>query len=146
VRERAIGACFPGILPGGHVAPNFDKLETYKLAVEYVALTRPLVLRLRKEDEIMADQLHRAVLSIVCNTAEGAGEFSPGEKRKFYRYALRSATETIGILDAAHAIGLTRDNEYQQARETGSRLVGKLTKLVIVTSDRIAANKKTKAK
>jgi len=128
------------------MAPNFDKLDTYKLAVEYVALTRPLVLRLRKEDLFMADQLHRAVLSIVCNTAEGAGEFSPGEKRKFYRYALRSATETIGILDAAHAIGSTRGAEYELARETGSKIVGKLTRLIIVTSDRIAEMKKAKAR
>lgn len=35
----------------------------------------------------------RAGLSVLANFAEGAGESSPGDKARFYRYSLRSASE-----------------------------------------------------
>jgi four helix bundle protein len=112
-------------------ATHFDKLDAYQLAIEYVRLTRPLVLRLRTSDMPMADQLQRAVLSIPCNLAEGAGEFSPRDKARFYRYALRSTTESIALLDASRAIGACREPEHPRSREAGMRLVMMLTRLVL---------------
>lgn len=47
----------------------------------------------------LADQLRRASTSIPLNIAEGAGEFSPREKVRFYRMARRSACECFAILD-----------------------------------------------
>ncbi|MGH7501044.1 MAG: four helix bundle protein [Longimicrobiales bacterium] len=38
-------------------------------------------------------QLLRAIASVALNIAEGAAEFSPGEKVRFYRIARRSAAE-----------------------------------------------------
>jgi four helix bundle protein len=69
---------------------SFDRLDSYRAAISLVGQVRPLVLRLRRQEGDMADQLHRAVLSVACNTAEGAGEFSAGDKARLYRYALRS--------------------------------------------------------
>jgi four helix bundle protein len=54
----------------------------------------------------LADQLHRASLSIVLNIAQGAGEFSPSDKARFYRMALRSGTECAAIIDASTALGV----------------------------------------
>jgi four helix bundle protein len=113
------------------MAINFDKLDAYRVAIEYVGLTRRLVLRLRKSDLPMADQLQRAVISVPCNLAEGAGEFSPRDKARFYRYALRSTTESIALLDASHAIGICDGEEYARSREAGMRLVMMLTRLVL---------------
>ena len=48
----------------------------------------------------VGDQLRRAATSITFNIAEGAGEFRPNEKARFYRLARRSATESASILDA----------------------------------------------
>jgi four helix bundle protein len=45
----------------------------------------------------LADQLRRASTSIVLNIAEGAGEYSPKDKAKFYRFAKRSAAECSAI-------------------------------------------------
>jgi four helix bundle protein len=115
---------------------SFDQLDAYRVALEYVALTRPLVLRLRRSELVLADQLHRAVLSIPCNLAEGAGEFSPGDKRRFYRYALRSSTETVALLDCIHAAALLADDEHARCRILGIRLVAMMTRLVLSTSDR----------
>jgi hypothetical protein len=40
-----------------------------------------------------------AATSIGLNLAEGAGEFSPRDKARFYRMARRSAVESAAILD-----------------------------------------------
>jgi four helix bundle protein len=117
---------------------HFDCLDVYRASIDYVRLTRPLVLRLRRDDAAMADQLQRAVLSVACNIAEGAGEFSAGDKARLYRYALRSATESIAILDASSAVGVLRADEHSDIRGTGTRLVAMLTRLVLVTGDRTA--------
>jgi four helix bundle protein len=120
-------------------ANQFDKLDAYRAAIEYVGLTRTLILRLRATELPMADQLDRAVLSIPCNLAEGAGEFSPGDKRRFYRYALRSTTESIALLDVSRRIGFSDPDEHSRMRELGMRLVAMLTRLVQVASARTGA-------
>jgi four helix bundle protein len=110
---------------------HFDRLDAYRLAIEFVSQTRPLVLRLRRSDPAMADQLQRAVISVPCNVAEGAGEFSLGDKARFYRYALRSSTECVALLDASRAIGALGAEDHAGIRETGIRLVMMLTRLVL---------------
>jgi four helix bundle protein len=114
-------------------ATPFDQLDVYRTAITYVKLTRPLVLRLKKDDPTMADQLHRAVLSIPCNTAEGAGEFSTGDKARLYRYALRSTAETVALLDAAHELRNSDAAEHRRMRKCAMRLFAMLTKLVLAT-------------
>ncbi len=47
----------------------------------------------------MRDQIDRASGSVVANIAEGAGEFRPREKARFYRMARRSAIEISAWLD-----------------------------------------------
>ena len=110
---------------------RFDQLDVYRASIQYVGVTRPLVLRLRRVDPVMSDQLHRALISIPCNTAEGSGEFSPGDKAKLFRYALRSTTETIALVDTAREIGLCGEEEHRRCRELGDRVVAMLTKLVL---------------
>jgi four helix bundle protein len=115
---------------------QFDKLDAYRAAIEFVGLVRPLVLKLRRTDLPLADQLDRAAISIPCNLAEGAGEFSPGDKTRFYRYALRSTTECIAILDICGRLKIGIPESHAATRELGMRLVAMLTRLVLVTSGR----------
>lgn len=114
---------------------RFQQMDVYVAAIDYVGQTRQLVLRLRRSDPVLGDQLHRSVVSIPLNIAEGAGEFSPADKARFYRYALRSCTETLAILDVCRRIGLMKPDE-QAAYETGNRVVAMLTRLVASTADR----------
>ena len=115
---------------------QFDRLDAYRTAVRYVGQTRALVMRLRTADPVLADQLHRCVLSVPLNIAEGAGEFSTGDKRRFYRYALRSATESVAVLDVCAEVGLLERDDWNTCRETGMRIVAMMTGLVLAMSDR----------
>jgi four helix bundle protein len=115
---------------------QFDRLDAYRAAIEFVGLVRPLVLKLRRTDPPLADQLDRATVSIPCNLAEGAGEFSPGDKTRFYRYALRSTTESIAILDVCGRLNTALPESHAATRDLGMRLVAMLTRLVLVTSGR----------
>jgi four helix bundle protein len=115
---------------------HFDRLDAYRAAVEYVGLLWPLVRQLRGEDRNLADQLSRSAVSIPLNIGEGAGEFSTKDKARFYRYALRSTTETIAVIDVCHRIGLLTRSGHQEARELATRLVAMLTRLTVVTRQR----------
>jgi len=55
----------------------------------------------------LRDQLERASLSIVLNTAESAGRSSALDKARFVTIARGSATECAAILDVLLARGLT---------------------------------------
>jgi four helix bundle protein len=78
---------------------DHEKLDVYKVAVEFVILSNEITEQLPRGKSYLADQLQRASSSISLNIAEGAGEFSSSEKCRFYRMAKRSATECAGILD-----------------------------------------------
>src|SRR5450432_1334217 len=81
----------------------------------------------------LADQLRRAASSIAFNIAEGAGEFAPADKARFYRMARRSATESAAILDGCRALSLTTD-ESPTARAVLLRIVAMLTAMVVKIS------------
>ena len=85
---------------------DHERLEVYQEAIRFLVTADTLAEQLPPGRAYLADQLHRAALSIVLNLAEGAGEFSPSEKARFYRMALRSATECAAIIDASTALGV----------------------------------------
>jgi len=72
---------------------DHEKLEVYQVAISFVGIADDIVDNLPVGRSYLADQLHRAAASISNNIAEGAGEFAPKEKKRFYRMARRSATE-----------------------------------------------------
>ena len=77
----------------------------------------------------MRDQLRRAANSVVLNIAEGAGEFAPAEKARFYRIAKRSATEAAAQVIVADRLGLTSGADVPRARELLLRLVSMLVRM-----------------
>ena len=56
--------------------------------------------------------------------AEGAGEHSPPEKRRFYRIARRSAAEALAALDVLRVIGVVDAVQIETARAQGNCHVG----------------------
>lgn len=75
------------------------------------------------------DQLLRASTSVVLNIAEGAGEYSPREKARFYRMARRSATECSATLDVSVRHGCVTDDARSAARTVIVEIVAMLTAL-----------------
>ena len=70
---------------------DHEKLDIYQHALAFVATAHQIGDELPGKRGDLGDQLRRASTSIALNIAEGAGEFAPREKARFYRIARRSA-------------------------------------------------------
>ena len=109
---------------------DHEKLEVYKTSIEFVALADKIVRRLRRGRSYLADQLQRAATSISLNIAEGAGEFSNGDKARFYRIAKRSATECAAILDVCRTLDVIDEKQLQDGHDKIVEIVSMLTRMV----------------
>ncbi len=108
---------------------DHEKLDIYQHALTFVATAQQLADELPGKRGDLGDQLRRASTSIALNIAEGAGEFAPREKARFYRIARRSAVECAAILDVAVRLGLVGVAQ-PQAREDLVRIVGGIVRLI----------------
>ena len=108
---------------------DHEKLDIYQHALTFVATAHQIGDELPGKRGELGDQLRRASTSIALNLAEGAGEFAPREKARFYRIARRSAVECAAILDVAARLGLVRAAQ-SQAREDLIRIVGGIVRLI----------------
>ena len=102
---------------------DHEKLEVYRVAVEYADAADTIAAKMKRGNAHIRDPLRRASDSIVNNVAEGAGEFQPAEKARFYRIALRSCTESAATLHlpAARACGTRSHRGRPHPFETGRR-------------------------
>jgi len=108
---------------------DHEKLDVYQAAIDLVVLINTVIGDLPRGRAYLADQLQRAGASIPLNIAEGAGEFSPNEKIRFYRIAKRSATECAGIIDICRRLEIIDEKNYSKSRELLMRIVAMLTKM-----------------
>ena len=109
---------------------DHEKLDVYQISIDFVATADDVVEHLPRGRRYLADQLQRAALSVPLNIAEGAGEFSPKDKKRFYRIALRSATECAAILDVCRRLKLSDGATLSSGRDYLLRIVSMLTRLV----------------
>jgi len=109
---------------------DHERLEVYRFAIRFVILADEIVENLPRGRAYLADQLRRAGSSIALNIAEGAGEYAPTEKARFYRMAKRSATECSSILDILQHLQLIDEGLFSRARELLVRVVAMLIKMV----------------
>jgi len=115
---------------------DHEKLDVYQLAIEYADAAEEIAQMLQAGHAHTRDQLRRASDSIVNNTAEGAGEFLPGEKARFYRMALRSGTESAATLHTCLRRRLADPHKIDEARKLLKRVVQMLTRLVNAMKER----------
>lgn len=113
-----------------------EKLDVYHLSLDVILQVDDLLKRLPKGRAYLTDQFHRAVLSVPLNIAEGAGEFSPAEKARFYRIALRSATECSALVDVCEKLGLLKTAERDDLHSNFSRIIAMLTRMAANASER----------
>ena len=108
---------------------DHEKLDVYQVATQFLIEADNFCLSLPKGRNYIIEQIRRASLSICLNIAEGAGEYSSGEKKRFYRMARRSATECAALLDGARVLNLIIMEEFEPARTLLIRIVAMLVKL-----------------
>ena len=109
---------------------DFERLEVYQTSLDYLILIEQLIRSLPKGNFHLCDQLYRASTSITLNIAEGAGEYAPKEKARFYRMAKRSATESASVLEILQKLKLTEEKTYNKGREYLIRVVSMLTRMI----------------
>jgi four helix bundle protein len=108
-----------------------EKLLVHRLALELNRMVEPLARRAAASGRRdLADQLQRAAASIPLNIAEGAAEFPPAEKARFYRMARRSAEETRTALRLIAACAAIPDAAIAPARHLTTRLTILLLNLI----------------
>ncbi len=77
---------------------RFERLAVWRKAVELFALVDTLVESLPRRLRFgLADQIHRAALSISSNIAEGAGRETAADMRHFYTTAKASTFELVSL-------------------------------------------------
>ena len=108
---------------------DHERLNVYQLSLDFVVTASDIVENLPKGRAHLADQLHRASTSIVWNIAEGAGEFSPADKARFYRIARRSPTESATSLDICRQLKLIDEATFSHGRQQLVRIVSMLVRL-----------------
>jgi len=76
---------------------KFEKLEVYKLALDYIDLIYDAADKLPPSERYnLISQIKRAATSIALNIAEGStGQSDPEQGRRFLAMAIRSLLETV---------------------------------------------------
>jgi four helix bundle protein len=118
-------ACLPARRP--NVAPDCERLDAYRVAVEFQLLAASMCSSRRLG--ALRDQLDRASVSVVLNIAEGSGRFTPTEKAHFYLIARGSAMECLAALSLLQARSLVSPELYRRSRPLLTRVVAMLTRL-----------------
>ena len=109
--------------------PDHEHLDVYRVALQFVEDVHNLARRLPAGNSHLTDQLSRAATSVALNIAEGAGEYSRAEKKRFYRMAKRSASECTAVLDVLQIVHNLAPDEIAGRKRLAVRIIAMLVKL-----------------
>jgi four helix bundle protein len=108
---------------------SFQKLDVYRRAVEFLALTAEVSAEVPRGNAALLDQLRRAASSIPLNIAEAAGRTGQADAARTYAIARGSAMECAAVLDALLVLKVVEPGPHQRGIELLERIVAMLTKL-----------------
>ena len=109
---------------------EFEKLDVYKVTLDFLASADDVAAALPKGRRYLKDQLRRGANSIAANLAEGVGEYSPAEKVRFYRISRRSAVECASHLLACRHLALVEDGLIARGLDQLLRIVAMQTSMI----------------
>ena len=112
------------------MAFKFEKLDVWKLGIEYANDVHLLTRKFPKEEMFsLSSQFKRAADSISLNIAEGAIGNTTPEVKRFLTFASRSCAECITCLYHALARGYISQEEFDNYYRTTEVLFIKVNKL-----------------
>ena len=89
---------------------KFEKLEVWRLALEYIDLIYEIAAMLpRSEEYNLKSQMIRAATSVALNIAEGSTGQTDAEQARFLGMALRSLLETVACQHLISRRGYLQD-------------------------------------
>ena len=109
---------------------DHERMDVYQGSLKFLVMSAAIIEAFPPGRSHLADQMHRAAVSITLNIAEGAGEFSKAEKARFYRMAKRSGTECAAVLDICRVLHITTALLLIEARDIIIKIVSMLIKLI----------------
>lgn len=114
---------------------DHEKLDVYQLELRFISWVTALLAKVKQHStntriSEVSDQLDRASLSSLLNTAEGNGRRQRQTRAKFFDDARGSVTECAGCLDALVAKGACTEQEINEGKEMLLRITSMLTKLI----------------
>ncbi len=113
---------------------DHEKLDVYKLELRFVTWVTELLRQTREtnstETREVRNQLDRASLSMLLNTAEGNGRRASLMRARFFDDARGSATECAACLDALVAKQASENARVAEGKAMLLRVVAILCKLV----------------
>ncbi len=100
---------------------DHEKLDVYQLELKFLAWATEFLVELGDtpspvNKRELTDQLDRASLSALLNTAEGNGRRQGKQRAKFFDDARGSAIECAACLDASVAKGCHRSIGFRQVK------------------------------
>ena len=116
---------------------DFEKMAVYQASLTAIDQSVLLIKNIPKGYRHLADQLKRAISSVSQNIAEGVGEFKPAEKARFYRMALRSASESCSIIQICYRLQVINGPDYQSFYDLLTNISKMLTKLIDAMEKRV---------
>ncbi len=106
-----------------------EKLDVYRLAIQYAAWAFEASIRLKSNHRHARDQWIRASQSIPLNIAEGNGRTTPADRRRYFEIARGSVFECAAIQDILSVSDGLNECESQARKAILDRLAAMLSKL-----------------
>ena len=116
--------------------PIFDhvKLDVYGLELQFVTWTTDFLEEVSQSPvsrrRELVDQLDRASISVLLNTAEGNGKRQGPQRARYFDDARGSALECAACLDASVAKPITKSDRICPGKELLARIVAMLIRLI----------------
>jgi four helix bundle protein len=113
---------------------DHEKLDVYQMELQFITWVTPLLGEVANSEvgrtREVCDQLDRASLSALLNTAEGNGKRQRQVRAKFFDDARGSATECAACLDALVAKKVASQDRIISGKQMPVRIVSMLCGLV----------------
>ena len=110
---------------------DYEKLDAYRIALEFVITTIEIRDRLPRGNGELVDQFKRASISIVLNIAEGAGKLKQADKQRYFSIARGSVMECGALFDLFNALDHVSREEYHSGKLLLTRVGAMLSKLCL---------------